>query len=47
MPSPNDPDEIAKTKLESDNGPIYHFAEDDEEDQDTIETRKSIKYAEK
>ena len=36
MPSPDDPDEIAKTKLESDNGPIYHFAEDDEEDQDTI-----------
>jgi hypothetical protein len=29
------------------NGPIYHFADDDEEDRDTLETRKSVKTAEK
>ncbi len=29
------------------NGPIYHFADDDEEDHDTLETRKSVKTAEK
>jgi hypothetical protein len=47
MPSPNDPSEIKATQDDLYNGPVYHFAEDDEEDPDTVETRKSIKYAEK
>jgi hypothetical protein len=46
MPSPTDPDQIRKMITES-NGPIYHFADDDEEDHDTLETRKSVKTAEK
>jgi hypothetical protein len=46
FPSPTDPDQIRKM-IASDNGPEYHFADDDEEDRDTIETRKSVKWAEK
>ena len=46
MPSPTDPDQIRKM-IAADNGPEYHFAEDDEEDHDTLETRKSVKWAEK
>lgn len=46
MPSPDDPEEIKKMEEEV-NTPFYHYHTADEETEDTVETRKSIKTAEK
>lgn len=46
MPSPDDPAQKEKFAKEVDT-PFYHYATPDEETEDTVETRKSIKTAEK
>lgn len=46
MPSPDDPEQKAKFAKEVDT-PFYHYHTADEETEDTVETRKSIKTAEK
>jgi len=43
MPSPDDPKEIKKVKA---NDTEYHLADSDEETEDTVETRRSVKWAE-
>lgn len=43
MPEPTDPDQVKKTKPT----PKYHLADSDDEDEDTVETRKSVKTIEK
>lgn len=43
MPSPEDADQKKKYKAT----PKYHLADSDDEDQDTVETRKSVKTIEK
>jgi hypothetical protein len=45
MPGPNSEKELAKT-LEELNIPNYYIAGPDDEDEDTKETRKSLKLAE-
>jgi hypothetical protein len=46
MPSPDDPEERKKMESEVDT-PFYHYHTPDEESEDTVETRRSIKTAEK
>ena len=46
MPSPNDPEQKEKFAKEVDT-PFYHYASDADETEDTVETRRSIKTAEK
>ena len=46
MPSPNDPEQKEKFAKEVAT-PFYHYATDGDETEDTVETRKSIKTAEK
>lgn len=46
MPSPDDPEEKKKFEEEVET-PFYHYHTADEESNDTVETRKSIKTAEK
>jgi hypothetical protein len=43
MPSPDDPKEVKKVKA---NDTEYHLADSDEETEDTVETRRSVKWAE-
>lgn len=43
MPDPEDPKEKKKIKKT----PKYHLADSDDEDEDTVETRRSVKTAEK
>jgi hypothetical protein len=45
MPGPKDPAEIAKDLANENNVP-YYLAGDEDEDQDTVETRKSLLLAE-
>jgi len=42
FPDPQSPAELAKLKL----SPEYHLADDDDEDEDTVETRRSVREAE-
>lgn len=43
MPEPSDPKQKKKVKK----SPKYHLADSDDEDEDTVETRRSVKQAEK
>lgn len=47
MPNPGDPRELDRMKNAAMNQVEYHLHGDDEEDEDTVETRKSVKTVEK
>ena len=47
MPSPGDPREEDRMKNAAMNQVEYHLHGDDEEDEDTVETRRSVKTVEK
>ena len=47
MPNPTDPKEVERMKNAAMNQVEYHLHGDDEEDEDTVETRRSVKTVEK
>jgi len=47
MPNPDDPKEKERMKNAAMNQVEYHLHGDDEEDEDTVETRRSVKTVEK
>ena len=47
MPNPDDPKEKERMKNAAINQVEYHLHGDDEEDEDTVETRRSVKTVEK
>ena len=47
MPNPTDPKEVERMKNAAMNQVSYHLHTDDEEDEDTVETRRSVKTVEK
>lgn len=47
MPDPSDPKEMERVKKSAQKQVEYHLHDDDEEDEDTVETRKSVKTVEK
>lgn len=47
MPNPTDPKELERMKNAAMNQVEYHLHGDDEEDEDTVETRRSVKTVEK
>ena len=47
MPNPDDESEKARMKNAAQNAPEYHLADEDDEDPETVETRRSVKTIEK